>query len=187
MPSAPLPKPAPILSDPATPDPAPKAAAPPPPVADGPPARSSPVRSPRDMAAGLLFVGVGLASLWIGRDWDTGTLASVQAGFFPHMISVLMALFGAIVTGQGLMVRGERLSGWAWRPLVGVTVAVLAFAATLETLGLVAAVLLLVGLGNFAGQPLKPLPLAVLGGLLVAGCVAIFVWGLGLPMKVWPL
>ncbi len=147
----------------------------------------SPVRAPQDLAAGLLIAGFGLGALWLGRDWPTGTLAYVQSGFFPRMIGLLMVLAGAVVAGRGLLLHGAALPSWGWRPLAGVTAAVLAFAGTVETLGLVPAVLILVGLGNLAGQPLRPVPLALLGGALAAGCVALFVWGLGLPLRVWPL
>ncbi|AWJ85481.1 hypothetical protein TSH58p_18090 (plasmid) [Azospirillum sp. TSH58] len=146
-----------------------------------------PVRAPQDLAAGLLIAAFGLGALWLGRDWPTGTLAYVQSGFFPKMIGMLMVLAGVMVAGRSLLIDGAALPPWGWRPLVGVTAAVLAFAGTVETLGLVPAVLVLVGLGNLAGQPLRPVPLALLGGVLAAGCVALFVWGLGLPLRVWPL
>lgn len=160
----------------------------PPAIADGggAPLRV-PVRAPQDLAAGLLIAAFGLGALWLGRNWPTGTLAYVQSGFFPRMIGLLMVLAGALVTGRSLLLHGAALPSWGWRPLAGVTAAVLAFAGTVETLGLVPAVLILVGLGNLAGQPLRPAPLALLGGALAAGCVALFVWGLGLPLRVWPL
>ncbi|WP_282184588.1 tripartite tricarboxylate transporter TctB family protein [Azospirillum brasilense] len=146
-----------------------------------------PGRAPQDLAAGLLITSFGLIALWMGRDWPTGTLAYVQSGFFPRMIGILMVLAGAMVTGRSLLNHGAALPSWGWRPLLGVTAAVLAFAGAVETLGLVPAVLILVGLGNLAGQPLRPVPLALLGGVLAVGCVALFVWGLGLPLRVWPL
>ncbi|MDQ2105333.1 tripartite tricarboxylate transporter TctB family protein [Azospirillum isscasi] len=145
-----------------------------------------PVRAPQDLAAGLLITAFGLTALWLGRDWPTGTLASVQSGFFPRMIGLLMVLAGAVVTGRSLLSQGAALPSLGWRPLFGVTAAVLAFAGTVEFLGLVPAVLILVGLGNLAGRPLRPVPLALLGAALAAGCVALFVWGLGLPLRVWP-
>lgn len=145
-----------------------------------------PVRAPQDLAAGLLIAAFGLGALWLGRDWPTGTLAYVQSGFFPRMIGLLMVMAGAVVTGRSLLAHGAALPSWGWRPLFGVTAAVLAFAGTVETLGLVPAVLILVGIGNMAGQPLRPAPLVLLGGALAAGCVALFVWGLGLPLRVWP-
>ena len=191
MPSVPLPD---LSTAPASISPAPVPAA----IRDGcaaPPGRS-PGRSRRalarralasqDLVAGLLIAAFGLGALWLGRDWPTGTLAAVQSGLFPRMLSLLLVLFGTIIAGRGLLTAGPGLSAWAWRPLIGVTVAVLAFAAALESLGLVAAVLLLVGLGNFAGQPLRPLPLLLLGGALAFGCIALFVWGLGLPLQVLP-
>lgn len=146
----------------------------------------APVRAPLDLGAGLLIAAFGIGALWLGRDWPTGTLASVQSGFFPRVIGMLMVLAGALVTGRGLLTHGAAWPSWGWRPLIWVTAAVLAFAGTVETLGLVPAVLILVGLGNLAGQPLRPVPLLLLGGALAAGCVALFVWGLGLPLRVWP-
>lgn len=146
----------------------------------------TPVRAPQDLAAGLLIAAFGLVALWLGRDWPTGTLAYVQSGFFPRMIGLLMVMAGAVVTGRSLLANGATLPSWGWRPLFGVTAAVLAFAGAVETLGLVPAVLILVGIGNMAGQPLRPAPLVLLGGALAAGCVALFVWGLGLPLRVWP-
>lgn len=140
----------------------------------------------QDLVAGLLIAAFGLGALWLGRDWPIGTLAAVQSGFFPRMLGLLLVLSGAITAGRGLLSADSGLSAWAWRPLIGVTVAVLAFAAALESLGLVAAVLLLVGLGNLAGQPLRLLPLLLLGGALAFGCIALFVWGLGLPLQVLP-
>lgn len=146
-----------------------------------------PGQAPQDLAAGLLIASFGLIALWMGREWPTGTLAYVQSGFFPRMIGGLMVLAGAVVTGRSLLTHGASLPAWGWRPLLGVTAAVLAFAGTVETLGLAPAVLILVGLGNLAGQPLRPVPLALLGAVLAAGCVALFVGGLGLPLRVWPL
>lgn len=189
MPSLPLsnlPPPSSVASRPRDPSTAPQSAPSNTPAPAGSFAVRSPGRAPQDLAAGLLITTFGLVALWLGRDWPTGTLASVQSGFFPRMIGLLMVAAGGTVTGRGLLAHGAALPSWGWRPLMGVTMAVLAFAGTVETLGLVPAVLILVGLGNLAGQPLRPVPLALLGAVLAAGCVALFVWGLGLPLRVWP-
>lgn len=180
-----------LQTSPAMSPPAVPAEAPPPSASSSailPPAASSSwrVRSSQDLAAGLLIAAIGAGALWIGRDWQQGTLASVQSGFFPRVLGIALVLFGTVIAGRGLLLPGAALPGWAWRPLAGVTVAVLGFALSLEWLGLVPAILVLVALGNLAGQPLRPLPLAVLGTALAGGCVAIFVGGLGLPFRVWP-
>ena len=192
MPSLPvstLPSPSSVAAPPHSPSPAPfgtvRSAFQNPASGERTPGRS-PVQAPQDLGAGLLIVAFGLVALWLGRDWPTGTLAYVQSGFFPRLIGLLMVLAGAVVTGRSLLAHGAGLPACGWRPLLGVTAAVLAFAGTVELLGLVPAVLILVGLGNLAGQPLRPVPLAFLGGTLAAGCVALFVWGLGLPLRVWP-
>lgn len=144
------------------------------------------LRSPQDLAAGLLLGAIALAGLWLARGWDAGTLAMMQAGFFPRLVCVLLLAMGLLTMARALTADRPTAFGWAWRPAVAITVAVVAFAALLDRLGLVLAILALIGIGGFAGRPLRPGPFAALWAGLATGCVAIFSWGLGLPLQIWP-
>ncbi len=144
------------------------------------------LRSPQDLAAGLLLCSIALGGLWLARDWDTGTLAMMQAGFFPRVVCCLLLAMGMATMARAAMADGPSLLGWAWRPSVAITVAVVTFAALLDRLGLVLALLALIGIGGFAGRPLRPGPFTALWAGLATGCVAIFSWGLGLPLQIWP-
>lgn len=139
-----------------------------------------------DIASALLICAVAAFGLWAGRDWEVGTLASMQAGFFPRLICLMLLALGLLTLGLALWRKGAALEGWAWRPGLAITLAVLAFAAVLDRAGLVLAILALVGIGGFAGRPLRPLPFATLWATLATACVAIFSWGLGLPLPIWP-
>ena len=129
---------------------------------------------------------IALGALWAGQDWEAGTLATMEAGYFPRLVSGLLLALGLALVVMGLRRDGPPLSGWAWRPVIVVSLSVLAFAATLERLGLVVAILALIGVGSFAGPSVRPLALLVLWIVLAAFCVALFAWGLRLPLKVWP-
>lgn len=148
--------------------------------------RSILLRSPRDLASALLLTAIALSGLWFGRDWETGTLASVQAGFFPRLICLALLALGVLILVQALRRHAATPSRWSWRPSLAITVAVLAFAAVLNQVGLVLALLALVGIGGLAGQPLPPVRLATLWATLATACIAIFSWGLGLPLPIWP-
>ncbi|AWK87688.1 tripartite tricarboxylate transporter TctB family protein [Azospirillum thermophilum] len=152
-------------------------------ITRSPPVR---VRSPRELAAAFLISAIALAGLWIGRDWETGTLAMVQAGFFPRLICVLLLATGLATLAGALAATDGTGSGWAWRPVAAITASVLSFAALLDRIGLVLAILALIVIGGLAGRPLRPVPLAMLWAVLATSCVALFSWGLGLPLPIWP-
>lgn len=144
------------------------------------------LRSPQELASTLLISAISLAGLWIGRDWETGTLASVQAGFFPRLVCLMLLFLGIANLLRAMAGEGAATPSWSWRPSVAITAAVLSFAAVLDRAGLVFAILALIAIGGFAGRPLRPVALAVLWVSLAGSCVAIFSWGLGLPLPIWP-
>ncbi|CAO3354707.1 tripartite tricarboxylate transporter TctB family protein [Azospirillum palustre] len=144
------------------------------------------LRSPQDLAAGLLLAAIALGGLWLARSWEAGSLAMMQAGFFPRLICYLLLVSGLATMFRALTADAPAALAWAWRPSVAITVAVVAFAALLDKLGLVLAILALIGIGGLAGRPLRPGPFTALWATLASACVAIFSWGLGLPLQIWP-
>ena len=68
-----------------------------------------------------------------------------------------------------------------------VTLSILIFAFTIESLGVVIATALLIGVGALAGRNMRPLEVALTGVLLIVLTVATFVWGLGLIDRRWPV
>jgi putative tricarboxylic transport membrane protein len=165
----------------------------------------------RDLWSGAVFVAIGVAGLVLGADLNVGTAADMGEGYVPRAMAIALVALGTLTIilawrrvyppPQSSPARGEdgpvqsppqsspargddRLV--RWRPLVFVTAAVLAFVAALETLGLIAAIACSVAAANFAGQPLRARSLAILICALSAVVVAVFVWGLGLPLHVLP-
>jgi len=144
----------------------------------------------RDLWAGALLVATGVAALVLGRDLTGGTPAEMGEGFVPRAMAAALVAFGVLVAGLGLW-RGNaspeaRFDGVRWRPVVFVSTAILAFVAALQPLGVVAAIASSAVAANFAGEPLPARSLALLIAVLSAGVTAIFVWGLGLPLRVLP-
>jgi len=142
--------------------------------------------SPQDIAAGALFVTFGAAAFLVSRNWHVGTPAEMGSGFVPQLISGLLLAMGAGILLRGLLSPGERIAVGSLRPLAVVTAGVAAFAATLETLGLVPAVVLTVALSSLAGGRPRIVASILLAAALSLFCVAVFIWGLNLPIRVWP-
>ena len=89
----------------------------------------------------------------------------------------------------GLRARDERgafAGAEHWRAIVFVPGSLLVFAFAMDRLGVVIATMLLVAVGSLAGREFRPLEIAASAVALALLTVVIFVWGLGLPIPLWP-
>ena len=145
------------------------------------------IRDERDFFAGLIFVGFGLAAFLLARDYPMGTTVRMGPGYFPSLLGLLLTFAGAVLIGRSLVLQGPKVSRLALLPLVCVLGAVLAFGVLLERLGLVAATVALIFIACLAAWELFRLrDIVILIVVLLAFAVGLFVYGLGLPLKVWP-
>jgi hypothetical protein len=146
------------------------------------------VRLPRskDFYAGLIFIGFGVIALAIGRDYTMGTAVRMGPGYFPALLGWLLCLMGAVISARGLVAAEDPVVRGALKPFL-VIVAIVAFAAALQPLGLVVAIVLLIVISALAGHEFHWGETVVLAAVLVAMSLVVFVWGLGLQFKVWPV
>ena len=146
----------------------------------------------KNVLAGLMFMVVGALGLWISRDYPIGTALRMGTGYVPRLLCWILLGLGAVIFLQGLYesASARQLStgrGFtAWRPVVFVTLSLVAFALTLERLGLVIAILLLISIGAMAARDLKPVETILAALVLIVLSWAIFIMGLGLTIPVWP-
>jgi putative tricarboxylic transport membrane protein len=145
----------------------------------------------RDVLAGLMFVGVALFGLLLSRDYPIGTALRMGTGYVPRLLCWILLGLGVVVLVQGLRdAQGARLvsSGQAsgWRTVVFVTASLVIFGLSIERLGLVLSILLLVGVGAVAARGLRLLETVAAALVLIALSWGIFILGLGLTIPVWP-
>ena len=144
----------------------------------------------RDLWAGVVFVAIGAAALVAGADLTVGSAAEMGEGYVPRAMAIALVAIGALIAfvawRRGPDRPDARLERMHWRPLLFVTAAIAAFAAALEPLGLIAAVVFSVTAASFAGQPLRARSLALLIAVLVVFVMGVFVWGLGMPLHALP-
>jgi putative tricarboxylic transport membrane protein len=160
-------------------------------VEDRPDAASGPARLllRKDVLAGLMFIAVAVLGLYLARDYTVGTAVRMGTGYIPRLLCWVLAALGAATVLQGLLPGGETVAsekGARWRAAVFVPGALVVFALTVEPLGLFIASLALVVVGSLAGRDLRLVEVAVAALVLAALCVGIFVWGLRLPIAIWP-
>jgi hypothetical protein len=140
----------------------------------------------QNTSAGLFFLGVGLLGLWGGRDLAVGTADAMAEGYFPRAICILLLVIGAAILVSALRRPDPAIGGMGLRPLSALTGSIVAFAIGLDRLGLVLTILVSVAIANLAARPMRILPLLMLVAVLAVSIAAIFVWGLGLPLRLFP-
>lgn len=141
--------------------------------------------NPKDLAAGGIFIAIGLAfglNAWFSL--RMGQAQAMGPGYFPLLLAVILIGLGAAITlsaiGQPAMAFGRV----AWRGVMLVTVSIVFFAATVRGLGMAPAL----GGAAFAaalssGRMSLPGSVA-LGVLLAAFCILVFLYALQLPYPV---
>jgi putative tricarboxylic transport membrane protein len=145
----------------------------------------------RDVLAGLLFIGVAVLGLWLSRDYPIGTALRMGTGYVPRLLCWLLLGLGAVVLVQGLREAQDArpLSSSdvsALRPVIFVTASLVIFGLSIERLGLIISILLLIGVGAVAARGLRPFETIAASVVLIILSWGIFILGLGLTIPVWP-
>lgn len=144
------------------------------------------IKSQEDFWTGVMFIGFGVLAIVVSRDYPMGTARAMGPGYFPTYLGVIIIVIGAALLGKAFWVKGEGIGRWGWRPLAWLSAAFAAFGLLIEEAGFVLALLALIVASSLAGRDTRPLELLILTVLLIAGSVALFVYGLELPYRLFP-
>jgi hypothetical protein len=142
----------------------------------------------KDVLAGLLFIAIAAIGLWASRNYPIGTSTRMGTGYVPRLLCWILLGLGALVFVQGLrggsgeIERGRKI----WRAMIFAPLSLLVFAMLIGPYGVVVATVMLVAVGALAGRESRPLEVAAAAVILVVLTLSIFVWGVGLPIPVWP-
>ena len=147
------------------------------------------IKSQRDFFSGLMFVVVGVVFAVGATNYPMGNSAKPGAGYFPLILSVLMAILGAIVLFKSLTIEtegGDPIGAIAWRPLIVIVAAIAVFGATINWLGLALAVPILILISSLAGDEFKWIGVLINCVVLTVFSWLIFIVGLKLTIPLWP-
>ncbi|EFH12581.1 tripartite tricarboxylate transporter TctB family protein [Teichococcus cervicalis] len=137
---------------------------------------------PRDLIGGVVLIGIGLAAVLIGGDYPFGSARRMGPGYFPVVLGWICAALGVAIIAKGCIPKlwdEGKLQAPAWRGLLGVSAAIMAFVLLGDRLGLVPATLLLVGIGAVMDRNNGWRAVLLLSLGVTIGGVALFVYGLG--------
>ena len=147
------------------------------------------IKSQKDFWSGLVFVVLGIAFAWGATTYPMGDASAPGAGYFPFGLGLLLAVLGGLVLFTAVTIEspgGDRIQGVRLRPLVFLVLAIAGFGLTLERLGLVVSLPLLVLLSSLAGDEFRWKDVLATAVVLTAGSWLVFQVLLKLNLPMWP-
>jgi hypothetical protein len=139
------------------------------------------IRNNKDFWAGMMFIVIGAAAIFIARGYPRGTTLRMGPGFFPSLLGAVLILFGIYIMVKGLCSKLKIQYRWSLRALILVPLSMLLFGILMEHVGLLPALVVLIFGSAAAGREFKFVEVLLLTVLLTVLSVAIFIWGLDLP------
>ena len=147
------------------------------------------IKSQRDFVSGLMFIVVGVIFAVGATNYSMGSSAKPGAGYFPLILSVIMAILGAIVLFKSLTIEtegGDPIGSIAWRPLLVIVASITVFGLALPRLGMFVTIPLLIVMVSFAGDDFGWKGVIANSVVLTLGSWVIFIWGLNLTIPLLP-
>jgi putative tricarboxylic transport membrane protein len=144
------------------------------------------IRNAQDFLAGLLFIVIGAGALWISADYHMGTAQRPGTGVLPQILAWCLIGTGGLLWIKAFLSDGPRLGGWALRPLIMITLAIIAFSFLVDRYGLIAAMLSAMTLAALGTPQTRWGEYIIFAGIMVAIGVGLFIWGLGMPVRALP-
>lgn len=145
------------------------------------------IRSPKDFWAGVMFVAFGAFTAgWSLAHYPMETAVRMGPGYFPVLLGGLLAVLGLVVAARALAVDGPGLPAMHLRPLILVSLSVIAYGYLMARGGLVVATVAAVYIGALAGHEFRWKEVSVLAVVLVVFSWLVFVKGLTLPLPMCP-
>jgi hypothetical protein len=142
----------------------------------------------RDLAAGGLFVVIGLA---FGLNaWFTlriGDVFAMGPGYFPVALGLILAGFGVAIALQGIGRPSEAFGHVPWRGLVLVIGAIFFFGVTVRGLGMAPALFVGTLMSSLSTGRMTLLAAAALSLAITVFSVLVFIYALALPYPVFGL
>ncbi len=144
------------------------------------------IRNPQDFYGGLVLIGVALVALWLSRNLPGQQGFAFGPGTAPRLFAGLLALAGAAIAVIGLLTDGNKLERYAIRGPLLVTAAIIFFALTVRSFGLVISSYITIVVAAMGSAEFRWREALIWAAVLTLFCALLFPVALGLPMQLWP-
>lgn len=147
------------------------------------------IKSQKDFWSGIMFLLVGIGFAAGAYNYSMGTSARPGPGYFPLILSTILAILGAIVLFKSLTIEtkdGDPIGHIAWKPLLVIVAAITVFAIILPRLGMFISIPILILIVSAAGDEFKLMGVLIMSVVLTVFSYLVFTKGLGLTIPLYP-
>jgi predicted membrane protein len=139
-----------------------------------------------NFAAGALYITFGVAVAVGSLSYEIGSASQMGPGYFPFGAGIALAMIGLVVLTGALRrtTSASRLSLWPLKNVGLILASVAMFAVSLETLGLIVALPLLVGVSAWAHPNFswRTTAISILLQLVLVWVVFVMLLGIRVPL-----
>jgi putative tricarboxylic transport membrane protein len=143
------------------------------------------IKSPKDFWCGLLLLAIAAIFVLGLFRLPIGTAFRMGPGYFPMVLTILLAILGVAILINGLRLEGPPVAAIPLRELLLIALPIVFFGLTLRGLGLVPSLTITVFATTLAARGWRAGAAVSTTLVLVAGCIAIFAFGLRLPLSLF--
>ena len=149
------------------------------------------IRNLQDFWSGIFFIALGALAIYLSRDYPMGSASQPGPGYFPVWLGGIMIGFGVIIGALSFKLEGEADQGlalgeWAFRPWLVLPATLAIYAMLMEAdFGFVPSLMVLIVGCALAHRDVHWRETILLSIFVTAGAVAIFVYGLNLPYRLF--
>lgn len=149
------------------------------------------IRNPQDFWSGIFFIALGVLAIYLSRNYTMGSALQPGPGYFPTWLGGIMIALGAAVTALSFKLDGDPdqrrlLREWGFRPWLVLPITLGAFALLMQAdFGFVPSLIVLIAGCALAHKDVHWKETILLSIFVTAGAVAIFVYGLELPYRLF--
>lgn len=143
------------------------------------------VKSPQDIGAAIVFIVIGLAGLYLGKNLTFGTASQMGPGFFPTWLNFLIIAIGVGVGVKALAVEGPPIERFQLRPILFIAAAIVIFGFLIQAVGLALSAVLMTFFAAYARRDVKVTETILLAAGLAVFSVILFIYALGQAVPAW--
>lgn len=140
----------------------------------------------QDYAGGMFLIVLATVGIAGTTMLNFKTSTGVGPGMMPRATGLIVAALGLIMVINGLFKKGEGLDRWSIRGIIFVLGSALMFGWTIRPLGLIIAGPLAVIISAFADRDTKWIEVSIFAAVMTVLCIALFSYGLKLPIPIYP-
>jgi hypothetical protein len=143
------------------------------------------IKNQEDFWSGLMFIAFGISAIAISYDYPMGSAMRMGPGYFPRALGIITTILGLFIALLALRIEGPKIKPFAWRGVILLALGFLIFGWAIDRVGFVPALFVMILCHALAGKEFKPLEALIMTAVLVTGCVALFIYTLGLPFPLF--